>query len=491
MASHCIHGIVRRTFATVILPLGMPLGVLAAAPVGHRAGPAASTGRVEIERGIRADRVIAPASYFAALRGARIPTFSRQTKLACSACHYQFPQLTSFGRMFKLNGYTLTGLTVIGGQSDTAGKESLRLAPIAPASVMMVASLTHTSKVVPGTQNNTAVLPQEMSLFLAGELSPKVGAFTQITYAAADGALAVDNLDFRFATHSTLAARDLLFGVTLHNNPTVQDVWNTAPAWGFPFMGTESAPTPAAAVLVDGGLGQQVLGLGAYSLYDAHFYAELTAYRSALQGVAQPYDATAANVTKGMIPYWRLALQHQNDTRYMMIGAYGFNAELFGSGVTGPTNRFNDIAADAQVEQKFTNATVIGRVAYIHESQQLDALVAAGGASAAKQNLSSSKVSVSYVRGTTYGLSGAWFSTTGSSDTLLYAPAAITGSRTGAPNSAGLLAEFAFNPWQNTRLAAQYVMYSKFNGSSKAYDVTGGRAAADNNTLFLYTWLAF
>ena len=31
---------------------------------------------------------------------------------------------------------------------------------------------------------------------------------------------------------------ELILGVTLNNNPTVQDVWNTTPAWGFPHSGT-------------------------------------------------------------------------------------------------------------------------------------------------------------------------------------------------------------------------------------------------------------
>ena len=44
---------------------------------------------------------------------ARVPSFSRQTGLPCSACHYQFAQLTPFGRLFKLNGYTLVGLKPI------------------------------------------------------------------------------------------------------------------------------------------------------------------------------------------------------------------------------------------------------------------------------------------------------------------------------------------------------------------------------------------
>ncbi|MFI5245032.1 MAG: hypothetical protein ACHQQR_07385, partial [Gemmatimonadales bacterium] len=57
---------------------------------------------------------------FAKKYAARIPSFSRQTKLACSMCHTGFPQLTPFGRLFKLNGYTLTGLPMITAQKDSA-----------------------------------------------------------------------------------------------------------------------------------------------------------------------------------------------------------------------------------------------------------------------------------------------------------------------------------------------------------------------------------
>ncbi|MEJ2687039.1 MAG: cytochrome C, partial [Gammaproteobacteria bacterium] len=42
-----------------------------------------------------------------------VPSFARQTGLACMACHTVFPELTPFGRTFKLNGYTLTGIQQI------------------------------------------------------------------------------------------------------------------------------------------------------------------------------------------------------------------------------------------------------------------------------------------------------------------------------------------------------------------------------------------
>src|SRR6476661_4300445 len=223
-----------------------------------------------------------------ALRARRIPGFSRQTKLACSACHYGFPQLTPFGRLFKLNGYTLTGLTTIDAGDTT--RSSLKLSPFPPVSAMAVTSFTHLSTMLPGTQNNSTVFPDQLSVFLAGEITPRLGAFVQLTYAAPDGSIGLDNTEFRFANRTHLFSQELLYGVTLHNNPTMQDVWNTVPAWSFPFMSSGVAPAPTASTLVEGTLGQQVVGLGAYGLWHQLVYAEVTAYRSAQQGVAAPLD---------------------------------------------------------------------------------------------------------------------------------------------------------------------------------------------------------
>jgi hypothetical protein len=36
-----------------------------------------------------------------------VPSFARQTGMECIACHVSWPKLTTFGRQFKLGGYTL------------------------------------------------------------------------------------------------------------------------------------------------------------------------------------------------------------------------------------------------------------------------------------------------------------------------------------------------------------------------------------------------
>jgi hypothetical protein len=45
-------------------------------------------------------------------------------------------------------------------------------------------------------------------------------------------------------------------------------------------------------------------------------------------------------------------------------------------------------------------------------------------------------------------------------------------------------------PIQNLRLGAQVTAYQQFNGASQNYDGYG-RNASDNNSLFIYSWLAY
>jgi hypothetical protein len=443
--------------------------------------------------GVPATRIVAPASLWRALEALRgnVPSYSRQTGLACSACHYQMPQLTPFGRLFKLNGYTLTGLATIGQPGDSAGKESLKLSPISPISVMLISSFTRTSEALPGTQNGTAAFPEQFSIFAAGGITPRIGIFSQLTYAAADGSLGIDNIDVRYANHTAVGARDLLYGMTLNNNPTVQDVWNTVPAWGFPSLSSSSAPSPIAGTLIDGGLGQAVVGLGAYSLYANTVYTEFTAYRAAPQGLARPLDSTATNVAAGVIPYWRVALQHESPSTSLMVGTFGFGAQMYPTGVTGPSDHYADIAVDAQVEQRNGTATWIGHASHIHERQRLFATQDAGGATNIAQTLATTRASIAYLPSLEYSYTLGYFRTAGTADTVRYAPDAVSGSRTGSPNTSGLIGEFDYNPWQNTRVGLQYVSYTRFNGASTSYGMAGARSASDNNTLYLFLWVLF
>ncbi len=417
-----------------------------------------------------------------------VPSYARQTGLACSACHYQFLTLTPFGRKFKLNGYTLTNLVTLVEKDSTNGGR-LNLSPTSMLSAMVTASVTHTNDDLPDTQNDAAALPQELSGFLAGRVSSNIGLFSQFTYAGADGAFGIDNVDLRFAQKTTLGAgTEMTYGVTLNNSPSVQDLWNTTPVWGAPFIGSEGAPSGSAGAMIDEGLAQNVPGLGSYALVGNLVYAEFSVYRSAFQGAAAPSSETGA--IHGVAPYWRLALQKEWEHRYLMVGTFGLHTSLFPDVVSGPRDTYSDVGVDAQFESKAGSGNVVVRGSWIHESQTLEATEPAGGAANLENTLKELRVNASYYPQQWLGVTAGWFDTRGTSDSGLYPAEPVDGSANGSPETNGFLGEIDLNPWENTRVGLQYTAYANFNGAKTNYD-GAGRDASGNNTLFAFVWLVF
>jgi hypothetical protein len=424
------------------------------------------------------------------LRGSDIhlPSYARQTGLACSACHYQFLTLTPFGRKFKLNGYTLTNLPPLVEKDSATNGGKLSLSPFSMLSAMVTAAVTHVSDDLPDTQNDAVALPQELSGFLAGRIASKVGLFSQFTYAGADGTFGIDNVDIRFADKAMIGGHELAYGFTLNNSPSVQDLWNTTPVWGFPFIGSEGAPGGAASTLIDGGLSQNVLGLGGYTLVGGLVYAELSVYRSAFQGAAAPSSATGA--IHGVAPYWRLALQKEWEHKYLMVGTFGLHSSQFPDVLTGPRNTYTDAGVDAQFESNLGSGSGILRGTWIHERQTLDATFAAGGSANPTNTLKVLRLNGSYYPRQWLGITAGYFDTRGSTDPTLYPPTPVEGSSSGSPKTNGFIAEMDLNPWENTRIGVQYTGYSNFNGAKSNYDGSG-RDASGNNTLYAFAWLAF
>ena len=435
-----------------------------------------------------------------------VPSFARQTGMACAACHTMFPELTPFGREFKLNGYVISNLKTV---SDiTLAKEDiLELNQLPPVSAMFQTSVTTTAKRLPDSsglpgayaQNGTVQFPQEASLFLAGKIAPEIGAFIQLTYGSADGTIGFDNADIRYAHNMSNANRNLVVGVTVNNNPTVQDAWNSTPAWGFPYSGSEAAPAPAAGTQIDGGLEQAVGGASAYFWWNNSVYGEAGIYRTSPQGFSNPttegngpLDSSAEAVMKGVAPYWRFAYQALWDRNSLELGTYGMYMELYPGGglpLSGPTDKFTDVAADAQYQYIGDENIFTVLSTYIHEDETLGATYSMGGSNA-KDTLQTLKIVGNYYYRRKYGLSLGFVDTWGSTDPLVYAPEDVVGSRTGSPNSEAFVAQLNYLPWLNTKFVLQYIAYAKFNGSSSNYDGSG-RSASDNNTLFLLAWLNF
>ena len=422
-----------------------------------------------------------------------MPSFARQTGETCAACHVGAfgPQLTPHGRAFKIGGY-----------SD-AKDSKVRV----PLSAMLVGNWTHTKKAQSeplsnhdGVNNNVAL--QEASVFVAGKIAPHLGAFVQTTYSEIDRATAFDHADVRYTRTLQAGGKDLIIGLDINNNPTVQDPFNTVGAWSAPYTASDLTPGHLTGAFLTGGLEHQVVGTSAYAYFDDHLYAEIGGYRSLTSGALNTLGiGDEAGKLSGVAPYWRLAYNREWNRQSASIGLIGMSASIHPGREAGPTNHYRDIGVDASYQFLGNRKNVFSvNVAHIWESQTLNYDVFADETDKAHQKLRQFNADISWYHNNSYGLTGGIFRTSGTRDPLLFTPETDVGSRTGSPTTHGYMVQADWTPfgkesswgapWANLRLGVQYTGYSKFNGAKNDYDGSG-RNASDNNTVMLFSWLSF
>jgi hypothetical protein len=423
-----------------------------------------------------------------------VPSYSRQTGLACSSCHYAPPELTPFGRTFKLEGYTFTTKPEITDEKKDHNAV-LQLLEAFPLSVVFDTSFTSTKSPQPGSQNGNFQFPQDVSLFLAGAWTSHIGSFVQVTYDTQGDHFSWDNTDIRYANHgSKLFGKSITYGLTLNNNPGVEDLWNTTPAWGYPYVGSNVAPGPSAAALINGTLAQDVAGAGGYAMWDDHWYLAGTMYRSEHIGGTQPNSGSGFSYNiRGVAPYWRAAWQTSTKNNYVEIGTYGMHVKSSPSAVTGLADGYTDWAADFEYDRtipQFKNDVLSVRGTYIRENSSLQATFGAGGATQTAHHLNTAQANVEYHFGTRVSATAGVFNITGTTDPLLFPQSPVGGSANGSPQSNGYTLNASYWPAQNVDLAVQYTGYFRFNGAQLDYD-GAGRDASANNTVFLLARFVF
>src|SRR5690242_6513626 len=286
-------------------------------------------------------------------RAMAVPSYARQTGLSCNGCHYTPPELNPAGRLFKLYGYIDKMKT--GGITAEQDKRhsGLDLLATLPLSAWFEASFTNTKAPQPGTQNGNAEFPQDISLFLAGAWSTHIGSFLQLTYDTQGDHFSMDNTDIRYARVKKLNGKVWVLGLTLNNNATIEVLWNSTPAWGFLFIGSDVALTPTAAPIIQGALGQDVAGLGGYTMWDQHLYAAGMVYRSGHIGGAS-YPTTGEGFgfnIRGVAPYWRVAWQQNGVKNNFEIGTYGIHMTSTPGAITGLEDTYTDAGVDFQYDR--------------------------------------------------------------------------------------------------------------------------------------------
>ncbi len=462
-------------------------------------------------------------------QAAAIPLFNRQTGQNCVACHAggQFPELTPYGRLFKMTGYTLGGRTI-------------PLSIMATGSVSHVANTSKSDDPSADFQKNDKPILATASVFLGGKITDNLGAFMQFTwdpYAITTdsgkfkGQAGADNMDIRYADRLIGDRHDIIWGVSANNNPSVADPWNTAAAW----MQYVPVPSPTGSQFIDGatpypGLapGGNIAGASAYVFLNQLLYVEAGDYRTA-KGVFSFMKAGLKNgdVTKlrGNNPYVRVALNQTFGAHTLMLGATRMNSQIYDDPLDtsdpATTHHFSDRIFDAQYQflldpHAVTVQLVASREHHVYPAglagQDVAFVDAQGSALAptsASDRTSLLRGKVSYVYNARYGGSLALFDLKGSTNTanqtsgfdpatlaITSSPDAsapstrVSGNLSGNPATRGATFEAFWMPIQNLRIGAQYTAYTLFNGARNNYDGFG-RNATDNNSLFVYAWVAY
>jgi hypothetical protein len=210
----------------------------------------------------------------------------------------------------------------------------------------------------------------------------------------------------------------------------------------------------------------------------------------------------------GLAPYGRIAFQHTLGGGTAELGAFALKAAIHPGRdrTTGRTDHYTDVGVDASWIRTFASGDVLtfnGR--YTHERFSLDATceLGIGDGSIAPTSLESCAgghlgevhADASYYWRNKIGATVGAFAIQGSTNASLY-----VGNRKPNPDSSGFMLQLdgtpfggsnpPFGPRVNLRVGVQYTAYTKFNGARRNYDGSG-TSASDNNTLRIFTWVAF
>ena len=423
----------------------------------------------------------------AAPNATAVPSMARQSGYECAKCHTVFPELTPFGRQFKLGAFSTSS-------EKWDAKLALDRLPFSGALKVSRAKTAETD--TPGAMATD--FPQENKLFVetvaayyGGKITSNSGALVQYNYDGVEKRWAMEMFDVRYANGMTLAGKELAYGVTLNNSPTVSDIYNSTPSWGFP-NGSGLAKMPAA-TLVDMTLASQVGGVGLYGMWNDLIYAEVATYRTAKTGAFRFMGSGVEQkqVLDGNAPYWRLALQKEDGPNSFELGTYGLvgdvrsDPENAGAG----TDHFRDIGFDASYQYIKGPHIVSAHGNYIREKQTWNQNPELGRTASETGTLNTFRADVRYSFQRKWGGSLQYFRTTGSSNPNYDNGDAVMGSANASPDANGWITELNYLLLQNVKMTLRYTAFQKFNGAKTNY--VPGRNASDNNNLYLTAWIPF
>jgi hypothetical protein len=414
---------------------------------------------------------------FTPTQASAVPSFGVQTSQPCSACHVGSfgPRLKQAGRDFKLFGY--------------APDDNKKHLP--PLNVRLRGSFTHTDAdqpgpAAPGFGDNDNFTFDQFAIFYAGKVTSNVGAVANLVYNGIRETWNLGSVDLRYAGEARLFERDLVYGISINNAPTRQDLWE-ATSWQFPNVSSGVTRRPKATPIVSQLSGVSA-GAGLYSMWEDTVYLEFAAYggidRDTLSNIGVA-PLSGGDTVAGAVPYARLVVQQEYDEgqHFWALGTYWLRADIHPRDIASAgTNTFTVIEADAMYQwisdpAVSTSDMLVAHVSYLHERAELDASSALFGTNAV-DTLSMLRVDLAYSFAATFTPAIQYFTTSGTADPIRWGVSDV--------DSSGWIAHFDYAPWgkpdsfvdwMNLRLSFQYIAYDEFNGDTAN--------ASDKNTFLV------
>ena len=405
-----------------------------------------------------------------------IPVYARQTGSACADCHAGSygPALTPYGMRFKLNGYT-----------DTDGK-GFKL-PVA-------AQLIGTRNVPARGESSNRLT--EADVYLAGRLTDQVGGYVKVS-SNNDGHNRFDtklsDVDLRFvAKELKLGGKDLTLGVSVNNNPGLQD-----PIAALPGASSLGPPGVTGTVLnpsSPNAPANRVIGATVYGLYDSRWYGEAGTYNS-LQRSTQDRLGYNPNGDPGKLHdtgYVRFAYMRDLRRQFFSAGVVALSTKRELPRTGGPKDKLTDLGYDLTY-QYLGNREHIVQLSYVNILEQ--------------RKYGSLPTPLAKPRGTVHDQVATAAYTFKQSYTLLVSHMVSTGSRDdgrffpyGVPNTTANLISLYWAPFgkddsytamANLKLAANWFRFTRFNGASDNIFGAPGTNARDFNAFSITASVAF
>jgi hypothetical protein len=424
-----------------------------------------------------------------------LPSFARQTGEKCAACHVSgsWPQLTPWGRFFKLSGYT-AGKPMV-------DKEGFHYVPTGVLGQLglTAANQANNSLGQPVIRHNGS--PEAYAF--TGEVATRLTDFMGVSYEYEIGNQfpgwkgSAGPVDIRAVHFFHPGGNELLVGIDSNNSPSVQDVWNSTPVWSYPFSLSPQAPGGGSSPMI-ARLGEQSGSVGAYAVLNREWYAEVSVYRAGTDffrwmNAGTAFQTGDKNYLSGSNPYWRAYWTNEEGPHSFMAGTFGMQANVFPNSAApnGPGNTFTDYGFDSQYQYLGASQKVTLRGSYTYERQHWNASFASGDSSILRGNIKSLNLNGTYGYRDQWVFNGGYFLNNGSDNAALFSVTGPSGVRlSSSPDTSGYVAELDRIITQNLRLTLQYKGFLKVNGLTNNIDGLG-RSASANNTVWLTMFFAF